>query len=54
MTWNVLRLAGKLFEAGPKIRIFLMNDTMGPACVVCPPAGYDQDLSGMLKELISF
>ncbi len=26
VTWNGLRLAGKLIEAGKEVRIFLMND----------------------------
>jgi uncharacterized protein involved in oxidation of intracellular sulfur len=55
VTWNGLRLAGKLFEAGEKVRIFLMNDSVDMARDVCkPPDGYDQDLSGLLKELIGW
>jgi len=54
VTWNGLRLAGKLQEAGQEVRIFLMNDSVDMARDECkPPAGYDQDLSGMLKDLIS-
>jgi uncharacterized protein involved in oxidation of intracellular sulfur len=54
ITWNGLRLAGKLQEAGQEIRIFLMNDSVDMARDVCkPPASYDQDLSAMLKDLIS-
>ncbi len=54
VTWNALRLAGKLLEAGTTVRIFLMNDAVDLARDVCkPPIGYDQDLSLMLKELIS-
>jgi len=54
VTWNGLRLAGKLLEAGQEVRIFLMNDSVDMARDLCkPPEGYDQDLSKMLKELIS-
>ena len=54
VTWNGLRLAGKLQEAGQEVRIFLMNDSVDMARDVCkPPANYDQDLSAMLKDLIS-
>lgn len=54
VTWNGLRLAGKLMEAGAEVRIFLMNDAVDMARDVCqPPEGYDQDLSRMLKELIA-
>ena len=54
VTWNGLRLAAKLLEAGQQIRIFLMNDAVDLAREVCrPPEGYDQDLSAMLKDLIS-
>lgn len=54
VTWNGLRLAGKLLEAGQEVRIFLMNDAVDMARDLCrPPEGYDQDLSKMLKELIS-
>jgi len=54
VTWNGLRLAGKLQEAGQEVRIFLMNDSVDMARDVCmPPENYDQDLSAMLKELIS-
>jgi uncharacterized protein involved in oxidation of intracellular sulfur len=54
VTWNGLRLAGKLLEAGQQVRIFLMNDSVDLARDVCkPPAGYDQDLVGILKTLVS-
>jgi len=54
VTWNGLRLAGKLVEAGEEVRIFLMNDAVDMARDVCrPPEGYDQDLVKMLKELIT-
>jgi uncharacterized protein involved in oxidation of intracellular sulfur len=54
VTWNGLRLAAKLREAGHGARLFLMNDAVDLAKDACrPPEGYDQDLSAMLKELIS-
>lgn len=54
VTWNGLRLADKLLEAGSEVRLFLMNDAVDMARDVCrPPEGYDQDLSKMLKELIA-
>lgn len=31
VTWNGLRLAGKLLEAGQDLRIFLMNDAVDMA-----------------------
>lgn len=53
VTWNGLRLAGKLVDGGNEVRIFLMNDAVDMARDACqPPEGYDQDLSKMLKELI--
>lgn len=53
-TWNGLRLAGKLAEAGHAVRIFLMNDAVDLARESChAPAGYDQDLVPMLKDLIA-
>ena len=53
VTWNGLRLADKLLEAGQEVRIFLMNDSVDMARDACkPPDGYDQDLSQMLKDLI--
>jgi len=54
VTWNGLRLAGKLFEAGQEVRIFLMSDAVDMARDTCkPPEGYDQDLVQMVKKLIS-
>lgn len=54
VTWNGLRLADKLLEAGSEVRLFLMNDAVDMARDVCrPPEGYDQDLSKMLKDLIA-
>ncbi len=52
VTWNGLRLAGKLLETGNEVRIFLMNDSVDMARDACkPPEGYE-DLSQMLKDLI--
>ena len=54
VTWNGLRLAGKLLEAGQEVRIFLMNDAVDMARDTCKsPDGYDQDLVKMLKGLIA-
>ena len=54
VTWNALRLAGQLRDAGKNARIFLMNDSVDMARDACkPPENYDQDLSAMLKALIS-
>lgn len=53
VTWNGLRLADKLLDVGQTVKIFLMNDSVDMARdVYKPPAGYDQDLSQMLKDLI--
>lgn len=54
VTWNGLRLAGTLAKNGQEVRLFLMNDAVDMARDACkPPAGYDQDLSQMLKDLIA-
>lgn len=54
VTWNGLRLAETLRKNGHTVRIFLMNDSVDMARDVCkPPASYDQDMSQMLKDLIS-
>jgi uncharacterized protein involved in oxidation of intracellular sulfur len=54
MTWNGLRLAAQLLEDECEVRIFLMNDAVDMARDACqPPESYDQDLSKMLKDLIS-
>lgn len=54
VTWNGLRLADTLRKKGIEVRIFLMNDSVDLARDVCkPPEGYDQDLSQMLRDLIS-
>lgn len=53
VTWNGLRLAGRLLDARAEVRIFLMNDAVDLARDVCKkPEGYDQDLVVMLKALI--
>jgi uncharacterized protein involved in oxidation of intracellular sulfur len=53
VTWNGLRLAGKLRENGQEVRIFLMNDSVDMAREACQkPDSYDQDLVQMLKDLI--
>jgi len=54
VTWNGLRLAETLRKKGQEVRIFLMNDSVDMARDVCkPPVGYDQDLSQMLRDLIT-
>lgn len=54
VTWNGLRLADKLAEAGSEVRLFLMNDAVDMARDACvSPEGYDQDLAQMLKALIA-
>src|SRR6266516_2415038 len=53
VTWNGLRLAGKLREGRQDVRIFLMNDAVDLARdVTKKPETYDQDLVQMLKDLI--
>ena len=54
VTWNGLRLADKLVDAGSEVRLFLMNDAVDLARDACrPPEGYDQDLSQMRKTRIA-
>jgi uncharacterized protein involved in oxidation of intracellular sulfur len=54
VTWNGLRLAGKLLEASQDVRIFLINDAVDMARDTCKvPEAYDQDLVMMLKQLIA-
>ncbi|MBR0574512.1 MULTISPECIES: DsrE/DsrF/TusD sulfur relay family protein [Pasteurellaceae] len=54
VTWNGLRLADTLTNKDVEVRIFLMNDAVDMARDSCTlPQGYDQDLSQMLKNLIS-
>jgi uncharacterized protein involved in oxidation of intracellular sulfur len=38
VTWNGLRLADKLVDAGSEVRIFLMSDAVDMARDVCRPA----------------
>ena len=53
VTWNALRLAGKLQEMGNDVRIFLMNDAVDLAREETKkPESYDKDLVSILKELI--
>lgn len=52
VTWNGLRLAEQLLNAGLEVNIFLMNDSVDLARdVTKPPEGYF-DLVQMLKELV--
>ena len=52
VTWNGLRLADQLLNAGLVVYIFLMNDSVDLARdAAAPPEGYF-DLGKMLKELI--
>jgi uncharacterized protein involved in oxidation of intracellular sulfur len=54
VTWNALRLAGKLLEKGNEVRIFLMNDAVDLARnETVKPENYDQDLVAILKDLIA-
>ena len=53
VTWNGLRLAGQLSKKKQEVRIFLMNDSVDMARDACKPPGEYEDLSEMLKELIS-
>lgn len=52
VTWNGLRLAEQLFQAGSEVNVFLMNDAVDLVRdVTKPPEGYF-DLGSMLKALI--
>ena len=54
ITWNGLRLAETHRAKGEEVRIFLMNDSVDMARDICKaPENYDQDLSQMLRDLIS-
>ncbi len=54
ITWNGLRLAETLLRKGEEVRVFLMNDSVDLARDVCvKPDNYDQDLTKMLKALIT-
>ena len=53
VTWNGLRLAATLTQAGEEVWLFLMNDAVDMARAACtPPPGYDQDLAQMVRDLI--
>ncbi|MBN2019279.1 MAG: DsrE family protein [Sedimentisphaerales bacterium] len=53
VTWNGLRLAEQLLNAGLEVNIFLMNDSVDLARdATKAPEGYF-DLGKMLKELIA-
>jgi uncharacterized protein involved in oxidation of intracellular sulfur len=52
VTWNALRLADQLLNAGLEVNVFLMNDAVDLARDAArPPEGYF-DLGEMLKGLI--
>lgn len=52
ITWNALRLAEQLLNAGLEVNVFLMNDSVDLARDAAkPPEGYF-DLGEMLKGLI--
>ena len=54
VAWNGLRLADKLLASGCEVRLFLMNEAVDLARDACiPPEGVEQDLTRMLKELVS-
>ena len=53
VTWNGLRLAGKVLETGMEVRIFLMNDSVDLARDAAKAPEDYFDLGGMLKELIA-
>jgi uncharacterized protein involved in oxidation of intracellular sulfur len=52
VTWNGLRLADKLLDAGMEVRIFLMNDAVDLARNMAQ-GPKDYDLVQMLKDLIA-
>lgn len=53
LTWNGLRLANQLHEDNHEVRIFMINDSVDLARDInIEPQGYDQDLSGQLKDLV--
>lgn len=54
VTWNGLRLIGRLMDAGHDTRVFLLNDAVDLARERgAPPQGYDQDLAKRLQDLIA-
>ncbi|MBN2456405.1 MAG: DsrE family protein [Sedimentisphaerales bacterium] len=52
ITWNGLRLAEQLLNAGLEVNIFLMNDSVDLARDAAKPSEGYFDLGKMLKELI--
>jgi len=53
VTWNGLRLAGKLLELGQQVRLFLMNDSVDMARDVCkPPEAMTKIYPKCLKTLL--
>lgn len=53
LTWNALRLAGRLQKDGAEVRVFLMNDSVDLARDGVPvPEGFF-DLVQMTKDLIA-
>jgi uncharacterized protein involved in oxidation of intracellular sulfur len=53
ITWNGLRLAGKLLEQGMEVRVFLMNDSVDLARDAAKGPEDYFDLGQMLKDLIT-
>ena len=53
ITWNGLRLAEALLNAGLEVNIFLMNDSVDLARDITKPPEDYFDLVQMLKELIA-
>lgn len=53
ITWNGLRLAGKLLDLGMEVRIFLMNDSVDLARDAAKGPEDYFDLGQMLKDLIA-
>ncbi len=53
VSWNALRLAGKLKEKEQEVRIFLMNDAVDLARDASRPPEGVEDQVAMLKELIT-
>ena len=52
VTWNGLRLAEKLLNLKPEVRLFLMNDSVDMARDACkPPEGFF-DLGKMSKRVL--
>ncbi|MBN1488485.1 MAG: DsrE family protein [Phycisphaerae bacterium] len=53
VTWNGLRLAGKLLDLGIEVRVFLMNDSVDLARDAAKGPEDYFDLGQMLKDLIN-